>query len=168
MHTEKQLIRSAVFLSVSKGVFLYITILFLAFIFASDTPWQFAFWGFLAFFVAGFIIWVINSIWGWIIYKFQTSATIKDNFIQQLIKGDFPHPDIHGYDIEDYLLSIINNENCDIEHRLRASTVAGELSSLNSQGLFQKRLMCNIALEKALMEYAYKLNEASLYDKNKN
>lgn len=118
--------------------------------------WAFL-WVFLAIELLPFPIWLMRSVFNWVLYGiFGKKAMIK-TFLAFLIRNDFPAPSDYEKSPEDYFGRIMGDDTVPIKLRFAANLEYVTFVVYRNAGLLQQLLKITAAYESAIENYAQHL-----------
>ena len=100
-----------------------------------------------------FGIWLKNTIWAWILYKYKGRKQIRDFVLDYLKRNKYPEPDDYLKSPDEYFASVAGNESLSIDLRLKAASEAGSLNCLIADQQIQNFMRLSMAMEDAIEEY---------------
>lgn len=106
-----------------------------------------------------FAIWLKNSIWRWVFFKFRGKQLMVEHIEGFLKESKFPAPNKLENSVEGYLVSIMENEDLETKTRIKAAGEIGALNYVNALQMVQESLRLNMSYEEALLNYEKYLNE---------
>lgn len=98
-------------------------------------------------------LWMLSSIWSWILFFISGKEEISQRFFDFLASKDFPEPAEYEDSVLDYLASVYQNSDINTDMRIQAAIAFAEFDLLSQYGLIQIKLRTNIALENGLIAY---------------
>ena len=117
---------------------------------AGDTYRISSFWLALGcFYGVYFLIWVRNSIWGWIVYAISRKEAV-DNTLKLLKENDLPKPYSDLYSPSEYFEEVSKDERMPIKARLLASQILGMSVYPMSAFRFQEGYRLHLMLKSTL------------------
>ena len=100
-----------------------------------------------------FLIWVKNTAWSWILYKYKLRKHYSSLVLDSLKKNHYPEPNEYLESSVEYFSSVAKNESLPVELRLNAATSLGFLNYPAINGQLQDSMRLAIAIEDAIENY---------------
>lgn len=100
-----------------------------------------------------FLIWVNNTIWGWVLFQFKGRKQMSDFVLDYLKNNNYPEPDDYLKSPDEYFSSVAHNDSLSIELRLKAAAELGSLSYPMANGQIQNSIKLSMAIEDAIEQY---------------
>ena len=100
-----------------------------------------------------FLIWIKNTIWSWIFYKFRGRKKISDFVLDYLKTNKYPEPDDYLKSPDEYFSSVTQNDSVPIDLRLKAAAELGALNYPVANGQIQNSIRLSMAIEDAIGNY---------------
>lgn len=119
----------------------------------SDEGLDTFFFVFIALQVIYLLIWIKNSIWSWVFYKFKGRKQIKDYVLDYLKTNKYPEPEDYLKSPDEYFSSVSQDDSVPIEVRLKAAAEIGALNYLIANGQIQNSIRLSMAIEDAIEDY---------------
>lgn len=100
-----------------------------------------------------FLIWIKNTIWSWVFYKFRGRKLISDFVLDYLKTNRYPEPDDYLKSPEEYFSSVAQSDSIPIELRLKAAAELGSLNYPIANREIQNSMRLSMAFEDAIENY---------------
>jgi len=131
---------------------------YIASLFVDEGAWFFVFI-YLGLQAVKFLVWLMRSLWGWLIYIIFGKKNMIRTCTDYLAENGFPDPGDYIESGEHYLREVAEDNEADIAVRLKAAESAGEFSAYRQTGQSQLLLKHGWALEDALIQHRRKFIE---------
>ena len=99
------------------------------------------------------LIWIKNSVWRWIVFRFVGRKQIAAHFLSYLVDNKFPEPAEYERSVQGYLNSVADNEASPIDVRLKAAAMIGMIGARPLIGGMQHAMQLSMAQEDALLQF---------------
>jgi hypothetical protein len=99
------------------------------------------------------LIWIKNTVWAWVFYKYKGRKQVSDFFFDYLKKNKYPEPDDYLKSPNEYFSSVAQNNSLPLELRLKAATDIGSLFYPIANGQMQNSIRLSMAIEDAIENY---------------
>lgn len=119
-----------------------------------NNNWKGFFIAFAALLGLYFSLWLIRSIWSWLVFGIYGKRGLARTFEKFFVANQFPVPDKRATDLDDYLTQISDDEAVDCSLRVKAAFELGTLNGLKTTGNVQMLLRINMAAKLAMSRYA--------------
>lgn len=100
-----------------------------------------------------FAVWLKNTIWQWIFFKFRGKNLMVEHIENALKANKFPAPEEYETSAEGYFNSLVENENIEPILRIKAAAEIGAMNYPVAYQRIQESIRLNIAYEQALSNY---------------
>ncbi len=108
------------------------------------------------------LVWVKNSIWGWLTFRWFTRKTICQAVLQLLCTKSFPLPGPGPATAGEYFARIANDPAQPLDVRFSAVAESSALNSAAAQGHVQEAMKMALAYDEALALYQKRCTETRL------
>lgn len=105
------------------------------------------------------VLWVKNSLWGWVRYKLGRKKQIFQTLLDFLVENKFPKPANYVDSAEMYFDDVAADEEVDIEIRLKAAIEIGTINYLRHSMKVQELLYLTLAYDNVIEEYHRRFGE---------
>jgi len=116
--------------------------------------------GYIALQLAFIVIWVVRSLWGWLVFTIIGKKAIVDQYYEYLLSNNLPNPTDYADSPERYFAEVASNKDLDPEIRIKAAGVCGEFGMIRSFGMLQRLMSLSMSMEDALEKYRLHILES--------
>ena len=99
------------------------------------------------------LIWLKNTVWAWIFYKYRGRNQISDVVFDYLKNNKYPEPDTYLKSPDEYFSSVTQNNSLSVELRLKAALELGFLNYPIATYRIQDSIRLSMAIEDAIERY---------------
>lgn len=100
-----------------------------------------------------FFFWFKQALWGWLLFFLIGKRQLARNLENFFIEARFPPPNEYTLDLDDYLSSMVANEELNCETRIRAAYENGTLNGMKASRRYSLVVQLNSASKLAMKRY---------------